>query len=118
MVVEQKSYYWRHHEQEKAKRLDYYYRNRFEILDKLKVKNSTPSGKRYYTIANWKKSGIITDDYDTLYNDYLITERCENCDCKFGVKGDKSGTFRTLHHDHKTGEPIAIVCQPCNIRFG
>lgn len=117
MACEKNSYYWRNREQEKAKRLEYYYKNRFEILDKLKVKNATPKAKRYYTIANWKRIGIVSEDYDTLYNDYLVTEKCQNCQCNFGVKGDKSGRFRTLHHDHETGEPLMIVCQPCNIRF-
>jgi hypothetical protein len=43
---------------------------------------------------------------------------CEECNCNFDVKGDGGGKFRTLHHNHETGEPIAIICQPCNLRLG
>lgn len=112
-----REYYLKNQEKLQKQRLAYYYRNRDEILDKIKEKNKRPKAKRYYTISNWKRVGILSEDYDDLYDRYVSCDTCENCRCEFSIKGDGVGNFRTLHHDHNSGEPLMFVCQPCNVRF-
>lgn len=112
------TYYAKNRERIIKKNLDYYYENRERVLARINAKNKTPKGKRYYMTYNWKASGIISDDYNALYDKYISKDCCEECSCNFDVKGDGGGKFRTLHHNHETGEPIAIICQPCNLRLG
>jgi len=69
-------------------------------------------------IDNWKKSGIICDDWDELYISYMAHERCMDCGCEFGDYGDGTGTFKCLDHNHLTGEIRGILCSLCNIRRG
>ena len=111
-------YYIKNQQKIQKQNLAYYYQNRERVLAKINAKNRTPGGKRYYMTYNWKASGILSDDYDSLYDKYISRDTCEDCKCNFDIKGDGGGKFRTLHHDHKTGLPIAIVCQPCNLRLG
>ena len=61
-------------------------------------------------IYNWKRSGLIYDDYDDLYEIYIKTMKCDNCNKDF-----KNSKDRCLDHDHETGRFRAIVCQTCNI---
>jgi hypothetical protein len=117
-LTTRQQYYERNKQKLQEKSLSYYYQNRDRILDRMKKYNHTPEGKRYYTISNWKRTGIKCDDYNEQYNQYLIKDRCQNCDVRFSCKGDKVGNFKTLHHCHKTGNPLLVVCQPCNLRFG
>ena len=60
-------------------------------------------------IYNWKKSGLIYDDYDELYEVYINTMECQHCQIKF-TKNNK----RCLDHDHTTGLFRKIVCHRCN----
>ena len=68
-----------------------------------------PSSK-YKTIYNWKKSGLICDDYDALYETYIKTMECEHCKTEFTEKN-----WRCLDHDHKSGLFRKIVCCGCNV---
>ena len=61
-------------------------------------------------IYNWKKSGLIYDDYDELYEVYINTMECQHCQIKF-TKNNK----RCLDHDHTTGLFRKIICNRCNV---
>ena len=66
---------------------------------------------KYNTIYNWKKSGLIYDDYDALYETYIKTMQCGHCQTEFTKKN-----CRCLDHDHATGLFRKIVCHQCNAR--
>jgi len=69
---------------------------------------STPKSTMIY---NWKKSGLIYDDYDELYDVYINTMECQHCQIEFTKKNR-----RCLDHDHTTGLFRKIVCNRCNVR--
>ena len=78
--------------------------------------NQTPAGIKSYRIRNWKKYGIMNDNYDELYVRYLNTEFCELCNIKLTEDKVMTKTTRCLDHDHETGEVRNIVCHSCNIK--
>jgi len=68
-----------------------------------------PSSK-YNMIYNWKKSGLICDDYNALYETYIGTAECQHCQIEFTKKNK-----RCLDHSHETGLFRKIVCHRCNV---
>jgi len=65
--------------------------------------------RKHKAIYNWKKRGLIYDDYDALYEAYIKTADCQHCQTEF-TKNNK----RCLDHDHETGLFRKIVCNRCN----
>jgi hypothetical protein len=61
------------------------------------------------TITNWKMSGVICEDFDMLFNEYIKKTKCEHCGEDF-----KSTRDRCLDHDHSTGLFRAVLCNKCN----
>jgi len=96
----------------------YYQEHKEEIATKNKEFNQTPKGKRLHTIDQWKYKGLIHDDYDRLYDAYLESTNCEECDVEYGVKGDGTMTFKCMDHDHQNGYFRNFLCSLCNIRRG
>ena len=63
-------------------------------------------------IGQWKAQGIITDDFDNVYNIYIDTTNCDYCKKEFMNSLD-----RHLDHDHsiKDNNNIrGILCRVCN----
>ena len=66
------------------------------------------------TIYKWKKRGITfynKADEDYIYDYYINTHNCENCNKRF--KNDKD---RHLDHCHLLDEIRGVICQKCNNR--
>ena len=61
------------------------------------------------TIYNWKRKGVIYDNYDELYEVYIKTMQCGHCKTEF-----TKNNCRCLDHDHTTGLFRKIVCNRCN----
>jgi len=68
-----------------------------------------PSSKSN-TIYDWKRYGLICDDYNALYETYIETMECQHCKTEF-----KKSSDRCLDHDHETGLFRKIVCRGCNV---
>ena len=75
----------------------------------------TQNRHRSYTIHNWKKRGLVCDDYKKLYEKVMNTERCEICNVKFD---DTSQNKRCMDHDHKTEKFRGWICHTCNRALG
>jgi len=78
----------------------------------------TPAGKKTNIIARWKIRGLICENYNSLYIEYINRENCEECNVKFGEIGDGTGRHRCMDHDHETGEFRNFLCCSCNIKRG
>ena len=83
-----------------------------------KIYRQSPEYKKSNRISNWKKMGVICDDFDELYERYLNTEFCEECKCKLTEDKINTKTTRCLDHCHTTGLFRNILCNPCNIKRG
>jgi len=95
-----------------AKQKEYYQRNKEEII----AKKKTPEGYRRSRINNWKCAGIVSDDYDALYQRFISTENCEFCGVCLTEDKTTTITTRCLDHDHESGEVRGVLCNLCNIR--
>jgi len=83
----------------------------------IKEYNKTETCKKSKRISGWKKSGVISDDYDKLYEMYINVKNCEKCNIEL-VEGLYGNNKRVLDHCHKTGQFRNILCHTCNIRRG
>ena len=72
-----------------------------------------PKHVKKKTIYNWKKRGVISEDYDCLYDKYLIHSNCDKCEIEFDKS--KKSTSKCLDHDHDTGGFRNILCSNCNL---
>jgi hypothetical protein len=118
IIARVSAYYQTHKEEQREANRRWIERNKEQKAEYDKQYNQTPEGIKRRRIDRWKRSGVICDNWDELYNTYLSHKNCEDCGCEFGDFGDGTGTFRCLDHDHETGAFRAIVCNSCNIRRG
>jgi len=74
------------------------------------VKKIYDSSHQCYTIRNWKKYGIISEDYKKLYNYHMSINNCQMCNVLFD---DTIKNQRCLDHDHNTGLYRKTLCRKC-----
>jgi hypothetical protein len=67
-----------------------------------------------YTIYNWKKRGVKSDNYDNLYNHHMSINNCQLCNILFD---NTSKNLRCLDHDHDTGLYRLTICNSCNANY-
>tara|TARA_R100000951_G_scaffold77041_1_gene65036 strand:- start:1441 stop:1854 length:414 start_codon:yes stop_codon:yes gene_type:complete len=114
--IRQQAKEWREKPENKEKKREQDKKYREKYKDKIKAHGQTPAGIKSRRIKKWKYRGIICDDWDVLYERYLNTKFCEECNVE--LTSGKSKTSRCLDHDHETGEVRNILCNPCNIKRG
>lgn len=77
----------------------------------MEITNKEYGTPRYKStkLSTWKTRGVIHDDFDTLFEQYIKTKVCQHCAKPFTSLKD-----RCLDHDHTTGFFRAVVCKSCN----
>lgn len=85
--------------------------NKDKIKERKRAYSKTPNGKKFISINNWRYKGMITDDWEDVYNIYKITECCNYCKKTF-----KNNLDKHLDHNHETGEIRGVLCRSCNQR--
>jgi len=129
MVFDKKAYREKNKEKIKEQNKEYYEKNKEKIKEKnkefyennkayMKEYYQTEQGKKSYRISHWKGRGVISNDYDALYNQYINTSNCENCNVELTEDRYITPTTRCLDHEHTTGEFRNILCNMCNIKRG
>ena len=118
-IIETNKKYRDNNKEAIALRMKTYQQNNKEVCAKINKKyHQTPGGKKSLTISKWKLRGLICEDYDLLYSNYLSETHCDECRCRFGVLGDKSGTYKCMDHCHETGAFRNFLCCACNVKRG
>ena len=99
----------KHKEKIAEKQKEYDKNNKEKILEYKQTEN----GKRSTRINNWKRRGLIVEDYNIIYDRWLNSAKCEMCLCEY--KMTKKGYLdRCMEHNHTTGEFRSICCRSCN----
>lgn len=109
-----KKYYQKNREKIVEQKKEYRLKNKEAIAERAKERRKTDKSKKCSRISYWKHKGLICDDYEKLYDDYLLSTNCENCDVEFDK--DVGMNKRCMDHDHKTGLFRNFLCCSCNLK--
>ena len=101
---------WANEHYDVNKSAQYYKDNTKECKERIKNWKKTPNGQKYLALNNWKRYGVIHDNFDELYELYINTTECNVCNKTF-----KNTKDRCLDHDHDNGQFRQVLCQSCNI---
>ena len=116
-IQEKNKKYAQEHKKEK-KEYDKKYReeNKEKKHEQDKIYLTTEKGKKVRKINTWKFIGVISDDYDELYDKYINATECELCKTPI-IEGRGLIGKKCLDHNHETGEFRNILCGHCNINI-
>jgi hypothetical protein len=109
------SYYHKNHEKclEQAKQK----RETEEYKQRMKEYRQSEAGKKSARITQWKRFGVISDDFNALHDKWKNTTYCEECNVEL-CEGNNGTNKKTLDHDHNTGLFRNIICNRCNVKRG
>jgi|DEB0MinimDraft_6_1074348.scaffolds.fasta_scaffold01334_10 seryl-tRNA(Sec) selenium transferase len=104
-------------EQKREYQKEYKEKNKERIQERDKTYWKTEAGKKASRINAWKRIGVKSDDYNSLYEYYLNCKNCEECNVEL-VEGRYGNNKKCLDHDHNTGQFRNVLCISCNTRRG
>ena len=109
-------------EKNKEKAIEYREKNKEKAIEYhkeyQKEYRKTSARKKSSRISGWKQKGVVSDNFDALYERYISTTNCELCNCELTEDRYNTSTTRCLDHDHQTGEFRNVLCQACNLKRG
>ena len=79
------------------------------------AKKDNPEFQKQQLKNNWKTKGLITDDYEKIYQIYINTKNCQKCNVVLTTDKRPTPTRRSMDHNHLTGEFRSILCNKCNV---
>lgn len=88
----------------------YHQLHRTRRLAMMRAYNQSPEGMKSTKISDWRRQGLIDNDYSGLYDRYIVSTHCEHCN-----KAYKSTRDRHMDHDHSTGLFRKFLCHRCNV---
>lgn len=94
-----------YYENNKEKFKEYAEKNKERKKETFRKYRQTPEGKKKTCIYRWKSRGLV-GDYDMIYDRYLNTTNCDECNCIL--------TKKCMDHSHITGEFRNVLCNRCN----
>ena len=104
-----KAYREKNKEKELARHREYREQNK----ERLMAYNQTPARKKSQTKAKWKSRGLNMENFEYIYQRYLDTSICDNCE----IELDQCNRSRKcMDHSHDTGDFRNILCHCCNTR--
>ena len=113
---QQKQRYEENKEQISQRYKEYYNQNKEQISQQQKQYNKTPERVKARRIKDWKRLGVICDDMDGLYEHYIKTTHCDECEVELTYDTITTATTKCLDHCHETGMFRNILCHSCNIK--
>jgi hypothetical protein len=69
-------------------------------------------------VQNWKKLGIVNPPETREEYEDMVADLGNICPAHGGPTEGGHGNGWALHHDHKTGRVIGLVCAKCNMGMG
>jgi hypothetical protein len=111
-----KVWYEKNKEKEAERNKAYGEKNKEKIAERKKVWCQTEKGRKIHRIADWKRAGVICENFDNLYDYYINCKNCEQCNVELTVDKRTTSTTRCLDHCHKTGEFRNVLCNSCNVK--
>ena len=112
----EKAYYEKNKEKKAQQHKVWYQKNKEKILEQHKVWCQTEQGKKSTRISDWKRNGVICENFDNLYDYVINCKDCEQCNVELTVDKLTTPTTRCLDHCHKTGEFRNVLCHSCNVK--
>ena len=115
ILQQQKQHYEENREKLLQQQKKYYQENK----QQKKEYQNRPERVKARRIKDWKRTGVICDNFDALYNHYLKISYCEFCRCELTYDKITTATTKCLDHDHSiTDRPNFrnILCHSCNIK--
>jgi len=116
MPFDRKEYSKQYYQKNKEKKKEYNLKNKEKKKEYDKQYRQTEKGKKTRRIGDWKRIGVIHQNFDGLYEKFINTEHCELCSVKLTEDKRTTKTTRCLDHCHETGEFRNVLCHSCNTK--
>ena len=111
-----KKYQKEYYEKNKRERNEYNKNYRNSHKEERKEYRKTPEGYKAERKYNWKQMGLNMENFEEIFNRYMNTTNCENCNVLLTRNRYTYKTTKVLDHNHITGEFRNVLCFVCNIR--